>query len=208
MNKEKRDFDQEAAQWDDQPRRVKMTEEIFSAIKANAPLNTSMDVMDFGCGTGLVSFLISSSVKSVTGVDSSKGMLEVLNQKISKNHIQNIKTLFNEDFKTLTGKFDLIVSSMTLHHIENIPSILKKFFGLLKPNGYLCIADLDFEGGKFHTDNTGVFHFGFEKTDLEKDFRDVGFENVISTDAAQVTKPNIDGEMQTFSIFLIAGQKK
>ena len=47
--------------------------------------------MEFGCGTGLISFNLTDSFKNITLVDSSKNMIDILNDKIEKYNIQNMK---------------------------------------------------------------------------------------------------------------------
>jgi len=209
MSNEKRDFDKDASQWDENPVRVKLVRDVANTIRKQVKLKPEMNVMDFGCGTGLLTLHIQPFVHSITGIDSSKGMLDVLNSKIRKLKLDNTSSSFIDLDKgdILAGKYDLIVSNMTLHHIKNVDSLLIRFYNVLNPGGYLCLCDLDSEEGKFHDDNTGVFHNGFSREELIKKYSNAGFENVTDTTAAEVTKPNIDGELQTFSIFLITGQK-
>ena len=97
---------------------------------------------------------------------------------------------------------------MTLHHIKDTAPLLTKFFEILKPGGMLCIADLDPDEGLFHSDNTGVFHFGFEREKLKSEFEKAGFSCVKDVTAAEVTKPLPDGGERRFSLFLISGKKE
>lgn len=93
MNIPKRDFDSKSAQWDSNPTRVKMAYDVVDAIMTSIPLNSAMEIMDFGCGTGLLSTQLSYLVKSVTSIDSSKGMLSVVEQKIERDNLKNIHTI-------------------------------------------------------------------------------------------------------------------
>lgn len=77
----------------------------------------------------------------------------------------------------------------------------------MAPGGYLCIADLDLDGGRFHEDNTGVFHFGFDREALRKTFIAAGFSNVRDVSAAEVEKPVAHGERKRFTVFLMTGRK-
>ena len=107
---------------------------------------------------------------------------------------------------SLTGKYDLILSNMTLHHIKDIKSLLAQFRRITAPAGYLGIADLDVDHGQFHDDNTGVFHFGFTRAALRELFAEAGFDNVLDMTAAEVIKPTATGEMRKFTVFLMTGQ--
>lgn len=209
MSTEKRDFNSEAAQWDTPPR-IKASKEIVSALINRITLNKTWDIMDFGCGTGLLTMQLSPQVKSVTAVDSSSGMLNILNNKISDGDVANIRTMQidPDNGENLTGMYDLIISSMTLHHLKDIRFIIGEFYRILKNQGSLCIADLDLDKGQFHPDNTGVFHFGFDRDELKKIFMESGFKNISVETATSITKPAGSSQIiKQFSIFLISGQK-
>ena len=206
---EKRDFDREAASWDKVPERVKLATDITGAIRKDVPLTSDMDAMDFGCGTGLVTLQLQPFVHSITGVDSSQGMIDILKQKIEKKNLTNVNTrLFDmEKGDVLEGRYHLIVSSMTFHHIKEIKALLDQFYHVALPSGYLCIADLDSEGGLFHSDNKGVIHFGFDRDRICRLFIEAGFDNVRHRTAATVMKPAHDGKMAEFPVFLVTGRK-
>jgi 2-polyprenyl-3-methyl-5-hydroxy-6-metoxy-1,4-benzoquinol methylase len=210
VNTERRDFDSQAAEWDSDPGRVKLAGDIANAILEAVSLTPTMDIMDFGCGTGLLTLKLHPFVRSITGVDSSLGMLGVLNAKIDANNLSNVGTqYFDLDHgKQLEGRYDLIVSAMTLHHVREIPILLPEFYKVLVPAGFLCIADLDLDEGKFHETNEGVFHFGFDRESLRKDFLNAGFDDVLDTTAAKVIKPDAKGESRRFTVFLMTGRKK
>ncbi|HPC85629.1 MAG TPA: class I SAM-dependent methyltransferase [Smithellaceae bacterium] len=208
MDNTKRNFDEEAARWDLNPARVKLASEIGRAILGEIPLTPDKDVLDFGCGTGLLTLALQPYVRSITGVDSSRGMLDVLNRKISERNLTNVITRYVnlDQGDVLSGAFHLTVSSMTLHHIRDVGPLLKQFHRILNPFGCLCIADLDEEGGRFHASNEGVFHFGFDRQKLAGQFEEAGFQNVRTVQAASVEKPAAGG-MQTYTVFLTIGMK-
>lgn len=210
MNTEKRNFDKEAASWDDNPARFKLADDIAHAISEQIALTPEMDIMDFGCGTGLLALRLQPLVRSVTGVDSSQGMLDIFNAKIAKRKLNKVKTVPVDLDKgdVLAGNYDLILCNMTLHHIKDIEPLFAQFYKVTAPGGYLCIADLDLDGGQFHEDNTGVFHFGFDRAILHKVFVEAEFGDVQDMDAAEVVKPSISGEMRRFSVFLMTGRKR
>ena len=207
MNNQKRDFDKEAATWDDQPARVKRTEDIARAIARQVTLRPDMDVLDFGCGTGLLTLLIAPQVRSVMGVDASRGMLDVLKAKTDGQSPINVHTKHLAEGDTLSGSYDLIVSSMTFHHVEDIAPLLAQCFRVFGTPGYLCVADLDLDQGEFHKDHTGVFHHGFDRTALRALFEKAGFSNVRDVTAAEMVKPTPSGALRMFTVFLMIGEK-
>jgi 2-polyprenyl-3-methyl-5-hydroxy-6-metoxy-1,4-benzoquinol methylase len=205
----KRDFDKDAALWDENSGRVKLVMEIFNAIAGETNLAQSMDVLDFGCGTGLLTMQLQPFVCSVTGIDSSQGMLDVLNTKIRDRNLTNVKTRFLNIEKggVLEGSYHLITSSMTFHHIKNIRPVLDQFYKVLLPAGNICIADLDIDDGQFHENNNGVFHFGFERNSLSNIISEAGFKDIKCLTAARITKPVQGKTVRDFTIFLMTGCK-
>jgi ubiquinone/menaquinone biosynthesis C-methylase UbiE len=136
VNIERRDFDKEATTWDEIPARVKLGNDIAAAISDEILLTSDMDVLDFGCGTGLLTLQLQPVVQSITGVDSSRGMLDVLKAKIDRQNLANIKPQYLDTEKgdILEGTYRLIVSGMTLHHVKEIRPLLDQFYGVLKPS--------------------------------------------------------------------------
>jgi 2-polyprenyl-3-methyl-5-hydroxy-6-metoxy-1,4-benzoquinol methylase len=136
-------------------------------------------------------------------------MLDVFKTKIKEQNLSNVKANYLDLDKgdVLEGYYHLIVSSMTLHHIKEVGTLLKLFHQVLRPSGTLCIADLDLDDGKFHSNNDGVFHFGFDRAILRKVFTEVGFRDVRHRAAAQIEKPVGGGETRLFAMFLMIGRK-
>lgn len=208
-DRSKGNFDTDAAKWDEHPGRVKLAHDIARKIVQEVGLTPDMDLLDFGCGSGLVTLALLPFVRSITGVDGSRGMLDVLNRKISERGLSNINTSYL-DFDqggVLSGLYHLVVSSMTLHHIREIGPLLKQFHDILHPSGRLCVADLDEDGGRFHESNDGVFHFGFNRERLARQFEEAGFSCIQTTCVAQIEKPVAEGMRQHFTIFLMTATR-
>jgi len=207
--KERKDFDEEAAKWDANPAVVKLANDVADAIIREASLSRDMDVLDFGCGTGLVTLRLQPLVKSVTGADSSKGMLGVLEEKSSARRLPNVRTRLVDLEKggCIEGEFHLLVSSMTMHHVKDTAALFQQWYELLHPGGLLAAADLDAEDGSFHLNNTGVFHFGFDREQLKTLLIKTGFHNIRAVTAATMTRDVAGGGKREFPVFLIMGRK-
>lgn len=207
---ELRDFNKASTTWDENPGRVKLANDVGQSMLNDLTFNSEMDVLDFGCGTGLITLKIQPFVKSVMALDTSQGMLDVLRLKIEKAGVKNVKTslLDLEKGGKIEGRYHLIVSSMALHHVPDTATLISKFHSSLEPGGVLALADLDPDKGLFHEDNTGVFHQGFDRGALARLYIQAGFEKVQDWTAAKVEKKTAQGEIREFTVFLLAGTKK
>jgi 2-polyprenyl-3-methyl-5-hydroxy-6-metoxy-1,4-benzoquinol methylase len=208
-HEERKDFDKEAAQWDANPGRVKLAHDVADAIIREVSPTGEMDALDFGCGTGLVTLRLQPLVRSITGMDSSRGMLAVLESKVRSQGLVNVRTRFLdlEQGGKMEGRYDLIVSSMTLHHVPDPAALIARLSAALLPRGTLAVADLDAEDGSFHGDNTGVLHLGFDRAFVKGLLEKTGLTRVREVTAAVVTK-EIEGKgRREFPVFLIMGNK-
>jgi len=172
-------FNEKAKDWDKDVEKNNRAKLIAKEIVAFIKPTKQMNALEFGCGTGLLSFALKNAFKEITLVDNSEGMMDVLKEKIEKQQIKNFKPLLIDLIKNPSKikKTDVIFTLMTLHHIENIAQISSIFNSLLNINGYLCIADLDEEDGSFHPKEQNFEgHFGFNKKNLENILKLNSFE--------------------------------
>lgn len=208
---EQRDFGKEAATWDEDPGRVAMARAAARAILKSIPPGKEIDVLDFGAGTGLVTLALQPHVRTITAADSSQGMLEIVDAKIRAQKLANVRTRLADPGRIdlPEGPFDLVVSSMTCHHVRDISTLLDQLAGVLRPSGRIAIVDLDPDEGKFHDMQEGVFHNGFDRQVMRRNLEAAGFCEVQSETAAVVQKQSgISGETPTFSVFLMTGKKR
>jgi 2-polyprenyl-3-methyl-5-hydroxy-6-metoxy-1,4-benzoquinol methylase len=208
MRDEKGYFDGAARGWDEEPRRVKLAAEVAASIGRALPLDPEMEALDLGCGTGLVTLALAPFLGTITGADASGEMLAVLGEKIRAGGHRNVRT-FRLDLDgdaPLGGPYDLVVSSMTLHHVRDVEALLARLFAAVRPGGRVALADLEPEGGAFHGDNAGVFHFGFAPDDFAQRLARAGFEGVRTSLATTMTKETA-GLQREFRIFLAVARK-
>ena len=198
-------FDDYARNWDTD-KRINRARIIANEIEKVIQGSKEVSAMEFGCGTGLISFNLYDKLKKITLIDSSKGMIDILNSKIKRYKVKNMITKC-QDILNEVDRFDIIYNSMVLHHIKNTEEIIKKFYELLNNDGYLIIVDLNKEDGKFHKEYPDFNgHNGFEQEELQDILRRVGFKNVGSKTIYYDTKI-IDGECVDYSLFLIEARK-
>lgn len=212
MHKEgRRDFDAAAAHWDEEPRRVKLAEEIVAAIRREVPITPGMEALDYGCGSGLVTLGLQPFVKGMTGADSSRGMLDVLSRKLKAGGITNV-SLRLLDLELQAGlegsSYDLIVSSMTMHHVDDVAGLIGTLAYGVHPGGWLAVADLEKEDGGFHDDPTGVLHQGFEREFLYSEFSRNGMVDIRIVTAATMEKSDEAGGVRRYPVLLCVGRKQ
>ncbi|DAB30446.1 MAG TPA: hypothetical protein CFH84_03925 [Sulfurimonas sp. UBA12504] len=133
-------------------------------------------------------------------MDTSASMLEKLQEK--NTDALSIEAIHQDIIQTpLTQCFDGLISSMTLHHIEDLHAFFTTIKKNIKKNGFIAIADLESEDGTFHSDNEGVFHFGFDKERLCALTTECGFQDVAFKQIHTIQKPHRD-----FGIFLLTAR--
>jgi cyclopropane fatty-acyl-phospholipid synthase-like methyltransferase len=202
MQETKDFFAHKAKNYEQEKRRLDNVANISKLILREIDYKKDMHILDFGSGTGLLLEKIAPHIGSVTAVDISKSMNQVLKEKQHKIPCQlQIKEL---DLTTtaLDEKFDNIISSMTIHHIKDIDKLFKIFYNLLKDNGTIALSDLDTEDGTFHTIDTGVHHFGFDREEFAQKAKNAGFKNIKTQTVGNVVKPY--GE---YGVFLLTASK-
>jgi len=92
----------------------------------------------------------------------------------------------------LDRKFDGVMSSMTLHHIKDVPVLLRKLHGLLHDGAFLAIADLQSEDGTFHNETMGVHHNGFAPQALVHQLDQLGYRDITASTVSVIHKQERD----------------
>jgi SAM-dependent methyltransferase len=207
----KRDFDAEAKTWDQNEGRLRISLAIAEAMAGALALTGRETVLDYGTGTGIVALRLAPLAREVICADASAGMLDVLRGKIGAAGQANMRPVLLDLSRPEPGPalppLDVVVSSLALHHIADTAGLARRFHALLRPGGRLAVADLDPDGGEFHTDNTGVEHFGFDRAPLAALFAAAGFEGVKVETAHTLEKPTASGEVKEFSVFLLTARR-
>lgn len=202
------DFNTEAISWDNE-KRIKRATVIAKQITHSVQLNKSYNALEFGCGTGLISFNLHDKLKDITCIDTSQGMIDTLNAKIQQYKVNNMIAYQGDinDENLLIPKYDLIYTSMALHHVLDIDKTLASLYCLLKNNGSICIVELDEDDGSFHQlekDFTG--HNGFNQTDLKSSLEKSGFKKIESSTFYH-DKKIIEDVNTNYSLFIMTGKK-
>lgn len=196
-------FNEKAQDWDSNDLVTQLSRAIGSTLLNQVTFEPHMQVMDFGAGTGLISSHIAPRVEKIVAVDISEAMLEKL---AAKPELSGKVEAVCQDItdKPLNTQFDLIVSAMAMHHVEDTAHLFRTFASHLKPGAKVALADLDKEDGSFHPEDTqGVYHHGFERENIQSIMAQHGFDDIRFTTAHTVNK-----EAKSYPIFLVTATRR
>lgn len=197
-------FHEKSKVYETEPARVDNVTNIADAILEKLIYDkTSTHLMDFGSGTGLLTAKIAPYVKKITTIDISPSMNEQLRSKKDSFPCELAMLELDLSSAEIDETFDDIISSMTIHHVEDTLALFQKFHRLLNSGGTIALADLDKEDGTFHTEDMGVFHFGFDQEEFATLAKKAGFEDVTIEIVSVAKKPYGD-----YPIFLLTGRKR
>lgn len=121
-------FDEAAKTWDKKQSSIDSSNACVKNLLSKINLKDEAEILDYGCGTGFISFALSSEKNNILGMDYSIGMVERFNEKANELNFENIKAMqHNMNAEELPKeKFDLFISSMTMHHIKDTSMFAKK----------------------------------------------------------------------------------
>jgi len=200
-------FNNDALTWDTQPDVLRATKLAHPAYLSRLPgpeLLSTYDVLEIGCGTGILSLLIAPSVRSLTAVDAAEGMISVFKTKLAatepkvKNILPVNALLENPNdpriqIDPLTRepipeggegrRFDLVISHLVLHHIPDLSALFNTIHGCLKPGGTVMVTDYEDFGPEarwFHPESrmAGVQRHGIKRTEIQQLLERAGFTYV------------------------------
>jgi tRNA (cmo5U34)-methyltransferase len=204
MNK----FNIKAQDWDKNPVHWERSVAIAKEMEKLVPLTNKMSAMEYGAGTGILSFLLKDHLGDITLMDNSTEMVKITNEKIKQSKTKNIKVLFFdlEHYDFTEQKFDLIFTQMVLHHVDDIDKIITKFYQLLNPDGNLVIADLYKEDGTFH-DEDFKGHPGFDIEKLAGLIGEHEFKSITHKECFVIKRQLPNDTVKEFPVFLLVAKK-
>ena len=163
-------WDDYAEEWNDNEDAILYSRKAFNTLINQINLE-DLNVLDFGCGTGLLTEQISPLAKNIVALDSSKKMISILNNK----NLTNVTTIseslsegsINKN-SSLQNKFNLIVASSVFGFIPEYESTLILLKSLLTTDGIL--VQWDWLSPSKESD------FGLSEEKVESAFRETGFK--------------------------------
>lgn len=112
----------------------------WTELKKILPVFTAKKVLDLGCGYGWhCKYAVEHGADFVLGTDISNKMIEVAIQKNNDTKIK-YQCIAMEDLDFQTGTFDIILSSLAFHYVENFELLVKNISLWLKKGGELVFS--------------------------------------------------------------------
>ena len=155
--KEIEKFSKMAAEWWDpsgkfkplhkfNPIRIKyIKENIINSFKLKTkqkPLN-KINILDIGCGGGLLSEPMTRLGANVTGIDASSRNINIAKLHAKKNKLKINYLCSSPEKLKIQKKFDVILNMEIVEHVEDIPKFINQSTKFLKNNGLMFIAPLN-----------------------------------------------------------------
>lgn len=170
---------------------------------ALASLLPPLDVVDFGCGAGVLAASIARWARKVWAIDQSAAAIDEARERAEREGLRNI-TFLREDLHRLSlpdARKDLVVISQSLHYVESPPDVLAEAARILKPGGRIVLLELMTHSEKWVLERLAHRHLGFEPDLLKKQMSSAGFrELTFEAHARDVGSP--------FRVFLLTGVRK
>ena len=128
------------------PTRIKYIKENiinnFKLKNKSKPL-LGINILDIGCGGGLLSEPMSRMGANVTGIDASDKNIKMAKLHSKKNKLKIIYLCTSPEKLKIKKKFDVILNMEIVEHVENIDFFLKSCSKLLKKNGLMFVATIN-----------------------------------------------------------------
>ena len=104
---------------------------------------SGINILDIGCGGGLLSEPMSRMGANVTGIDASDKNIKIAKLHAKKNKLKINYLCSSPEKLKITKKFDVILNMEIVEHVEDIDFFLKSCSKLLKKNGLMFVATIN-----------------------------------------------------------------
>src|SRR5690606_4815534 len=133
----------------------------WETLKKLLPDFKDKRVLDLGCGYGWhCIYAMEHGASSVVGVDISHKMLEVAKEKTHFPEVE-YECCAIEDVDFPEESFDVILSSLAFHYIEDYEDLINNLYKMLKPNGTLIFTVEDRKSTRLNSSHVKISYAVF-----------------------------------------------
>lgn len=167
------EWDEVAGEWDDSESvrgyAMSVFESLHGILDEDALSLEGLRVVDFGCGTGLLTERLVGVGARVVAIDTSPAMLAVLDRKIADRGWTTVRT--STDLAIGDEQFDLVVCSSVLGFVDDYRTVVRDLSSMLRPGGLFVQWDWE------RTDGDDGGH-GLSRSEISEALTAAGLEGI------------------------------
>ena len=174
-------WDDYAEEWDTNIDAISYSEKAYESLIKEINIENK-NILDFGCGTGLLTERLSPFASSIVAIDTSAKMISALQSKRLQNVTPLSEHLTSElikDHPAFINKFDIVVASSVFSFLTNYDSILQLLKSLLVSDGLLVQWDW------LSPDSNS--EFGLSEANIKQSLNNAGFKQITLTKPFSLT---------------------
>ena len=203
-------FDDMAHTWDDNADRAERAIVVAARLREAINFDGVEAGLEYGCGTGQLSFALADVLPHCLLVDTSMEMLKVAERGTVDRKLpwdterRNLATHSQDHPVAIT---DVIFSLQVLHHVDDLETLLANMAQALRPRGQVALIDLPagssgFHHGSAHNHDDNPHLDGLDRDDLERLLEQAGFSDITWHADIPLMKEDDDGS-HPYTLFLV-----
>lgn len=184
------DWDNLAKNWENNTTNTMFVQQVFQQLKTLTSLD-GKHILDYGCGTGFLSQMMSPLAKTIVALDSSESMIEELDKK----ELPNVEPVVDSLTRGLVAQhpafrkqFDLVVAASVCAYVDDFPQVVEIIYSLLDEGGLFIQWD-------WLADNALADHH-LHELNVRQAFTQAGFMTIEVAQAFVINTP--DGPQAAF----------
>ena len=199
------DFDERAATWDDDLERMARVRRVAAVVRSVVPLDGHPVTVELGSGTGMLARCLHDVLGPTTLLDSSPAMVEAASKALAAAGLKDWNAAVADLSEGIPGgPYELVLAQLFLHHVDDVPALLRALRRFVTAEGVVVIADLDHDAdGLYHSTSVDFHgHHGFRRDELRGWLEEAGYRDISFHDAGVANKKVVGGQRLDFPLFL------
>lgn len=192
------------ASWDDDSARLSRVRQTAGTTKANLPLTGRSTTVELGVRTGLLSRCLTDVLGPTILLDSSPAMIEAVSKALAAAGLKDWNAIVADLFGGISGGLcEPILAQLLLHHVGDVPALLRTLCRFATSESVVMTADLDHDAnGPYHSTSIDFHgHHGFRHDELRSWLEGAGYHDINLHDAGVVNKRVVGGQHPDFPLF-------